>query len=195
MLNHEQPAPFVIVGDTPGGALTVPTTSARVAARAARQLTEHCPHTQATWQANPHAGPGPVAGSSVRLRPAPGRRTPAPPGHPRLPAHSRRGAATGMGRTVRPPDRAPRVRGPRSGPGPTLPRLPPTVGHRPPAAHRPARPRTRHAPASTTAPPTPGQRRKLLTAGSDRKLRLGLARPGKFGLGTGPCLGSTLSVQ
>ncbi len=61
MLNHEQPAPFVIIGDTPGGALTIPTTSARVAAQAARQLTEHCPHTQATWHANPHAGPGPVA--------------------------------------------------------------------------------------------------------------------------------------
>ena len=61
MLHREQPAPFVIVGNTPSGALTVPTTSARVAAQAARQLTEHCPHTQATWHANPHAGPGPVA--------------------------------------------------------------------------------------------------------------------------------------
>ncbi len=29
MLNREQPAPFIIVGHTPGGALTIPTTSAR----------------------------------------------------------------------------------------------------------------------------------------------------------------------
>ncbi len=60
MIHREQLAPFVIVGHTPGGALTIPTTSARTAAQAARHLTEHCPHTQATWQANLDAGPGPV---------------------------------------------------------------------------------------------------------------------------------------
>ncbi len=60
MLNCEAPSPFVIVGDTPGCALAVPATSARAAAQAACHLSEHCPHTRATWQVNPHAEPGPV---------------------------------------------------------------------------------------------------------------------------------------
>jgi hypothetical protein len=60
MPNREAPALFVIIGDTPGGALTVPTTSARAAAQVARHLTQHCPHTRATWHVSPYAGPGPV---------------------------------------------------------------------------------------------------------------------------------------
>ncbi|MGH3934560.1 MAG: hypothetical protein ACRDS1_06215 [Pseudonocardiaceae bacterium] len=58
MLTRAEPALFIIVGHTPGGALAVPATSARAAAQAARHLTTYCPHTQATWQVNPHAGPG-----------------------------------------------------------------------------------------------------------------------------------------
>lgn len=57
MLNSEQPTPFVIVGDTPGGALAVPVSSARATAVAARHLTEYCPHTRTTWQVSPHADP------------------------------------------------------------------------------------------------------------------------------------------
>jgi hypothetical protein len=60
MLSREAPTLFVVVEDTPSGELAVPAASARVAAQAARHLTEYCPHTQATWQVNPHAGPGPV---------------------------------------------------------------------------------------------------------------------------------------
>lgn len=60
MLNRDQPAPFVIVGDAPGGALAVPASSARAVAHAARHLTEYCPHTSATWQVSPHAGTSPV---------------------------------------------------------------------------------------------------------------------------------------
>lgn len=60
MLNCEEPTLFVIVGDTPSGTLAVPTTSARAAAQAARHLTEHCPHTHATWQVSSHIGPCPV---------------------------------------------------------------------------------------------------------------------------------------
>ncbi len=70
MLNREEPAPFVIVGHTPGGELAVPAASARAAAQAARHLTEHCPRTQATWQANPQAGPGPVMVFGCALPPA-----------------------------------------------------------------------------------------------------------------------------
>lgn len=58
--NREEPARFVIVGGTPGSEFAVPADSARVAAQAARHLTEYCPHTQATWQVNPHAEPGQV---------------------------------------------------------------------------------------------------------------------------------------
>ncbi|MGH4007522.1 MAG: hypothetical protein ACRDTH_05035 [Pseudonocardiaceae bacterium] len=61
MPNREAPTPFVIVGATPGGALAIPVSSARAAAQAARHLTHYCPHTRATWQVNPQAGPGPVA--------------------------------------------------------------------------------------------------------------------------------------
>jgi hypothetical protein len=53
-------APFVIVGDMPGGDFAVPVGSARAAERATRYLTEYCPHTRASWQLSPHAGPGPV---------------------------------------------------------------------------------------------------------------------------------------
>lgn len=51
---------FVIVGQTPDGDLAIPAGSARVAAQVARHLTEHCPHTQASWQVSPHAGAEPV---------------------------------------------------------------------------------------------------------------------------------------
>lgn len=60
MLNCEEPALFVIIGDTPSGTLAVPTTSARAAAQAARHFTEHCPHTRAIWRVSPHIGPCPV---------------------------------------------------------------------------------------------------------------------------------------
>lgn len=53
-------APFVIAGNTPDGDLAVPVGSARAAAQAARHLTGHCPHTQASWQINPQARPSPV---------------------------------------------------------------------------------------------------------------------------------------
>jgi hypothetical protein len=61
MLNSPQPALFVIVGTTPGGDFAVPAASARVVAQVVRHLTEYCPHTQTSWQVNPHAPPGPVA--------------------------------------------------------------------------------------------------------------------------------------
>ncbi|MGQ0719317.1 MAG: hypothetical protein ACT4NP_18785 [Pseudonocardiales bacterium] len=60
MVSREEPALFVIVGHTPGGELVVPALSARAAAQVARRHTEHCPDTQATWQANPHGLSGPV---------------------------------------------------------------------------------------------------------------------------------------
>lgn len=60
MLTREESALFVIVGHTPGGELAVPAASARAAAQVARHLTEYCPDTRATWQANPHAQSGPV---------------------------------------------------------------------------------------------------------------------------------------
>ncbi|MGH3839130.1 MAG: hypothetical protein ACRDSF_26045, partial [Pseudonocardiaceae bacterium] len=60
MLNREQLAPFVIVADAPGGGLVVPVVSARVAAQAARHLSQYCPDIRATWRVNPQAGPGPV---------------------------------------------------------------------------------------------------------------------------------------
>ncbi|HKR48214.1 MAG TPA: hypothetical protein VJT72_01320 [Pseudonocardiaceae bacterium] len=56
----ENPAPFVIIGHSPGGELTVSVTSARAAAQVVRYLTECCPHTRAAWQVSPHAGPGRV---------------------------------------------------------------------------------------------------------------------------------------
>lgn len=61
MLKRQEAALFVIVGNTPGGDFAVPAASARVAAQVVRYLTEYCPHTQARWQVNPHAPPGPVA--------------------------------------------------------------------------------------------------------------------------------------
>lgn len=60
MRNRQKPALFVIVGSTPGGDFAVPAASARVAAQVVRHLTEYCPHTQASWQVNPHAPPGQV---------------------------------------------------------------------------------------------------------------------------------------
>ncbi|MGH3884545.1 MAG: hypothetical protein ACRDRC_14255 [Pseudonocardiaceae bacterium] len=60
MLNRELLAPFVIVADAPGGGLAVPVVSARVAAQAARHLSECCPDIRATWRVSPQAGPGPV---------------------------------------------------------------------------------------------------------------------------------------
>ncbi len=50
-------ARFVIVGDAPGGDFAVPVGSARVAAQAARHLTEYCPDIRASWQIIPQAGP------------------------------------------------------------------------------------------------------------------------------------------
>lgn len=60
MLNRELAAPFVIVVDTPGGGLVVPVVSARVAAQAARHLSEYCPDIQAVWQISVRAQPDPV---------------------------------------------------------------------------------------------------------------------------------------
>lgn len=60
MLNYEEPARFVIVGNALDGELAVPAASARAAAQAARHLTEYCPQTRATWQVNPDGGPGRV---------------------------------------------------------------------------------------------------------------------------------------
>lgn len=60
MRNRQEPALFVIVGSTLGDDFIVPAPSARVAAQVVRHLTEYCPDTQAIWQVNPYAPPGPV---------------------------------------------------------------------------------------------------------------------------------------
>jgi hypothetical protein len=60
MPHREESALFVMVVDTPGGDLAVPAGSGRVAAQAARHLSECCPHNGATWRVNPHPPTGPV---------------------------------------------------------------------------------------------------------------------------------------
>lgn len=60
MLNRELLAPFVIVVDSPGGRLVVPVVSARVAAQAARHLSEYCPDIQAVWQISVQVQPDPA---------------------------------------------------------------------------------------------------------------------------------------
>ncbi len=136
MRNREQPAPFVVVGDTPGGALAIPTTSARAAAQTARHLTEYCLHTRATWQVSPHARPGPVVVFGCARSPAgeqlldqdahafllsPGEAL--PPMWIALCGHQ-------IGHTE--------SEALDQGMGPTLPGLPPAAGHPPPPAHQPA---------------------------------------------------------
>ncbi|MGH3899178.1 MAG: hypothetical protein ACRDTA_13245 [Pseudonocardiaceae bacterium] len=141
MLNRDAPAAFVIVGHTPGGELAVPAASARVAAQAARHLTEYCPHTQATWQVNPHAGPGSAVVFGCARSPA-GERlldqdahafllTPGESPPPMWIALCGHHIADLIFEAL---DR---------GMGPTLPRLPPAVGRWPRSAHRPAHSLTR----------------------------------------------------
>lgn len=74
MLNRELFTPFVVVADTPGGGFAVPVVSARVAAQAARHLSECCPAIRASWRVSPQKGPDPVMVLGCDRPPTGGRR-------------------------------------------------------------------------------------------------------------------------